>query len=202
MGQPQRIRLTAGRRRAQLDTDGANLAEYLLNISRQSPQAFQGILGSLRYVLPYVTELQVASTSEIERLLYLQMGEGDAKLPGWLLSTGTLRIVALLAVLRHPEPPPVVFIEEIENGLDPRTIHLIVEEIRSAVQYGGMQVVITTHSPYLLDLLPLSTLVLCERDETGQPRFYRPTNDESMQRWARDFAPGQLYTMGQLQRKL
>ena len=62
----------------QLDTDGANLAEYLLNISRQSPQAFQGILGSLRYVLPYVTELQVASTSEIERLLYLQMGEGVA----------------------------------------------------------------------------------------------------------------------------
>ena len=49
--------------------------------------------------------------------------------PGWLLSTGTLRILALLACLRHPDPPPLLVVEEIENGLDPRTIHLLVEEI-------------------------------------------------------------------------
>ncbi|OAD19104.1 hypothetical protein THIOM_005279 [Candidatus Thiomargarita nelsonii] len=46
-------------------------------------------------------------------------------------------------------------IEEIENGLEPRTIHLIVEEIRNVVESSKTQIIVTTHSPYFLDLLRL-----------------------------------------------
>jgi predicted ATPase len=89
-------------------------------------------------------------------------------------------------------------LEEIENGLDPRSIHLIVEEIRNAVQSGVTQVILTTHSPYLLDLLTLEHLVLVERDAKGQPRFTRPADNVGLARWAQEFAPGKLYTMGSL----
>jgi predicted ATPase len=115
-----------------------------------------------------------------------------------MLSTGTLRLLALLALLRHPSPPPLIVVEEIENGLDPRSIHLIVEEIRNVVLDGVTQVILTTHSPYLLDLLMLEHLVLVERDSKGHPRFLRPADNENLQRWAADFAPGKLYTMGSL----
>jgi predicted ATPase len=115
-----------------------------------------------------------------------------------LFSTGTLRILALLAVLRHPQPPPLIVIEEIENGLDPRTIHLIVDEIRNVVESGLSQVILTTHSPYLLDLLPLSQIVLVERDPKGQPIFTRPADQKSLDTWAEQFTPGKLYTMGRL----
>lgn len=117
-------------------------------------------------------------------------------MPDWLLSTGTLRVVALLACLRHPQPPPVLVVEEIENGLDPRTIHLVVEEIQAAIAHGKTQVIFTTHSPYLLDLLDLSHIVVVERIE-GQPTFKRPDKKELAQ-WAKSFAPGRLYTMGRL----
>ena len=63
-------------------------------------------------------------------------------MPGWLLSTGTLRVLALLALLRHPHPPSLIMIEEIENGLDPRSVHLIVDEIRNAVEMGLTQVIV------------------------------------------------------------
>jgi hypothetical protein len=43
------------------------------------------------------------------------------------------RILALLACLRHPSPPPLLVVEEIENGLDPQTINLLVEELRAAI---------------------------------------------------------------------
>jgi predicted ATPase len=115
-----------------------------------------------------------------------------------MLSTGTLRLLALLALLRHPNPPPLIVVEEIENGLDPRSIHLIIEEIRNAVLDGSTQVIVTTHSPYLLDLLTLDHLVLVERDAKGQPHFRRPADDAKLANWARDFAPGKLYTMGSL----
>ena len=115
-----------------------------------------------------------------------------------MLSSGTLRVLALLAILRHPMTPPLVVVEEIENGLDPRSIHLLVEEIRTAVLAGITQVVITTHSPYLLDLLKLDQLVLVARNEKGEPKFHRPASDASLKEWSREFAPGRLYTMGSI----
>ena len=184
----------------QLAKDGSNVAEYLLSIRKIDPTVVDGIVETLQYVLPYARDVQPALTSELERTVYLQMTEGNFKLPGWLLSTGTLRILALLAVLRHPNPPALLVIEEIENGLDPRTIHLIVEEIRSAVESGRTQIILTTHSPYLLDLLTLSKIVVVERDEHGSPVFTRPGNDEALQEWSKKFAPGRLYTMGRLNR--
>lgn len=196
MGIPQPQQRTEGRVR--LRRDGANIADYLLEIRTLSPAAFDGIVQTMAYVLPYARDLQPAVTSELERKAYLQLTESDFKVPGWMLSTGTLRVLALLAVLRHPNPPPLVVVEEIENGLDPRSIHLLVEEIRTAVESGMTQVVVTTHSPYLLDLLKLDQIVLVYRDDNGEPRFHRPKDSKSMQRWSQEFSPGRLYTMGKL----
>ena len=200
MGLPVPQQRTEGRVR--LAKDGSNIADYLLDIQRLDEQlktnVLEGIVRTMAYVLPYARDLQASLTSELERTVYLQLTEGNFKVPGWMLSTGTLRVLALLATLRHPEPPPLVVVEEIENGLDPRSIHLLVEEIRTAVLTGVTQVVLTTHSPYLLDLLKLDQLVLVARDESGEPRFHRPADDAKLAEWSREFAPGRLYTMGSL----
>lgn len=198
MGNPLPSKRTGGS--VTLAKDGANVAEYLLKIRELNPERFEGLVETVQSILSYATDLQPAATSEIERNVYLQLTEGKFKIPGWLLSTGTLRLLALLAVFRHPEPPPIIFIEEIENGLDPRTIHLIVEELRRVTESGQSQVILTTHSPYLLDLLPLESIVLTERID-GEPRFSRPGEKKAIREWTKNFAPGQLYTMGRLQQK-
>jgi predicted ATPase len=180
-----------------LDEDGANVAEYLLEIKDTDEFAFDGILDDLKYVLPYATDLQPMLTEELEQAVYLRLSEGKFKVPGWLLSQGTLRLLALLALLRHPSPPPLIVIEEIENGLDPRVIHLIIKEILQATESGRTQVIATTHSPYLLDLVPLSSIVLVERSD-GPPQFRRPSDSADLLDWAYAFAPGRLYTMGLL----
>lgn len=200
---PERMGLPVPQQRTEggvrLAHDGSNVADFLLDLRRQDSRAFDGIVETMSYVLPYAKDIQPSLTSsEIERKAWLQLAESNFKVPGWLLSTGTLRLLALLALLRHPKPPPLIVVEEIENGLDPRSVHLIVEEIRSAVLSGVTQVILTTHSPYLLDLLTLEHLVVVERDKRGHPHFSRPANQENLQRWATEFAPGKLYTMGNL----
>jgi predicted ATPase len=200
MGLPVPQQRTGGRVR--LAKDGSNIADYLLDIQRLDDQlktnTMEGIVNTMAYVLPYARDLQASLTSELERKAYLQLTEGKFKVPGWMLSSGTLRVLALLATLRHPQPPPLLLIEEIENGLDPRSIHLLVEEIRTAVLTGATQVVMTTHSPYLLDLLKLDQLVLVARDDKGEPHFHRPASSASLAEWSKEFAPGRLYTMGSL----
>ena len=198
MGMPIAQQRTGGRVR--LAKDGGNIADYLLDIQRldveNKTDIIGGIVRTMEYVLPYARDLQPALTTELERKAYLQLTEADYKIPGWMLSAGTLRVLALLALLRHPKPPPLIVVEEIENGLDPRSIHLIVEEIRTAILSGVTQVICTTHSPYLLDLLKLDQLVLVARDESGHPKFERPADSVRLQEWSKEFSPGRLYTMG------
>lgn len=198
MGMPVPQQRGGGGAYVRLARDGSNIADFLLDIRRVDPGAFEGIVDTLSYVLPYARDLQPSVTMELERKAWLQLTEADFKVPGWMLSTGTLRLLALLALLRHPSPPPLIVVEEIENGLDPRSIHLIVEEIRTAVLTGATQVVLTTHSPYLLDLLELDHLILVARDKKGEPRFHRPASHTGLAEWTKDFAPGRLYTMGSL----
>jgi predicted ATPase len=196
MGRPNRTRSMSSF--PVLERDGSNIGQYLLSLRDASIEAYEGFLEALRFVVPYARDLQTTIADSIERRAYLEMTEENFKVPSWLLSTGTLRVAALLACLRHPNPPPLLIVEEIENGLDPRTLHLVVEEIRAAITAQTTQVILTTHSPYLLDLLDLSHVVIVEREE-GQPVFRRP-DVEQLGDWSRSFSPGRLYTMGRLTR--
>lgn len=190
MGEPNAQKKTSGA--IQLQKDGRNIAEYILSIRDKDSNVFQGILETLQSVLPYASDLQPQITQELEKRVYLQLTEQDFKLPGWVLSTGTLKILALLAVFRHPDPSPLIVIEELENGLDPRTINLVVNEIRSFINSTNSQVIVTTHSPYLLDLLHLSQIVFVER-ENDRVAFKRPYDDKELKKWSKDYTPGELY---------
>lgn len=202
MGHPARRTRSAATIR--LNRAGDNLAEYLLDlrsVPEVGPLAFDGLLEALQVILPYARDLETDVKEVFEREVGLRLHEGSFTVPGWMLSTGTLRLVALLALLRHPRPPSLLCVEEVENGLDPRTLQLVVRELLRAAKAGRTQIMITTHSPYLLDLVPLESLVLVARDEGGPPRFDRPAAHEEVREWARRFAPGQLYTMGTLHQR-
>ena len=199
MGRPVLRRQSAGA--VQLASDGQNVAEYLLDLRDRSLDAFEGLLEALQVVLPYATDLQPEVSSTFERRVSMWMREGDFRVPAWMLSTGTLRVVCLLALLRHPSPPSVLCVEEVENGLDPRTVHLVVDELLRAVEDDRMQVIVTTHSPYLLDLLPLESIVLVTRAPGEPPSFHRPAEEATVRAWAKRFAPGRLYTTGNLHRR-
>ena len=101
-------------------------------------------------------------------------------LPASRLSDGTIRFIALLAILCHPEPPPLICIEEPEIAMHPDSLGLIAELLRKASE--RTQIIVTTHSPELVGLLPpepeAEFVVVCERDAEEGTRFHRPSYAE------------------------
>lgn len=208
MGRPEPLSGVA--RRSRLEPDASNLGEYLLSLQEAEggADAFERLQQSLRRVLPYSRSLTTEIASQkfqpsVAMTLSEELSPRERfEVPGWMLSTGTVRLVALLAALRHPEPPPLLCIEEAENGLDPRTIQMVLAEIKRAVEAGRTQVMLTTHSPYLLDQVPLESLVLVSREDGRPPRFVRPAESKVVREWAKRFTlrPGELYVSGTLRR--
>ena len=81
-------------------------------------------------------------------------------------SFGTIRAMALLAMLHDPNPPKITCVEEIDHGLHPHALDRIVERLRSASQ--RTQLLVVTHSPALANRLKPKELIVCERDyESG-----------------------------------
>jgi predicted ATPase len=199
IGNLQSVKRSGGKVR--LAGDGANVAEYLIDLRERSASAFEEVTRALQFVLPYASDVEPkVLDAGILRRSYVQLLEDRYEIPGWLMSSGSLRVLPLIATLLDPDPPPVLFIEEVENGLDPRTVGLVVDLMRAAAQGGRTQVIATTHSPYLLDMLDLDDVLLCERGEKG-PAFSWPASRKEMKAWRDKFMPGRLYTMNALQRE-
>lgn len=185
-----------------LDYDGRNIAEYILWIRVQGQEYLDSLVRKMIFVLPYIKQIQpnIAETfnREVELLLH-ESHDKSKPIPGWLLSSGTLRILALLSMFDTPKKPSVLFVDEIENGLDPRTIGLLLNEIRSVTTTAIMQVVITTHSPYLLDLLPIESIIVTEK-KVDLCNFHIPATEERLKVWIEKFTPGRLFTTGKFSR--
>jgi predicted ATPase len=198
MGKP--VVLDRIKRRIQLDYTGRNIAEYLLWLRGKGHEYLDSLIRKMLFVLPYIKEIQPSVSDRFSReieLLFLEDSEKSKQLPGWLLSSGTLRVLALLAMFETPEKPSVLFVDEVENGLDPRTIGLLLEQIEQAFTEKTMQVIVTTHSPYFLDMVPLESVIVCEKDSDGS-KYIVPSSQEGLNVWKTKFSPGKLYTMGKL----
>ena len=75
------------------------------------------------------------------------------KVSAYSASDGTLRFLAMLAVLLGPNPAGVYFFEEIDNGIHPNRLWLLLDLIEKQTKGKGIQVITTTHSPDVLNLI-------------------------------------------------
>ena len=86
-------------------------------------------------------------------------------------SDGTLRFLAMLGALLGNEAGGLYFFEEIENGLHPSRLHLLVDLIERQTANGSAQVIATTHSPELLSMVNdesfENTAVTCRLEDTS-----------------------------------
>jgi predicted ATPase len=83
-------------------------------------------------------------------------------------SDGTMKMLAYLAVLHDPEPPRFIGIEEPENFLHPRLLPELAEECRAASAHS--QLLITSHSPFLLNAMHANEVRVLFRDVDGFTR--------------------------------
>jgi predicted ATPase len=121
-------------------------------------------------------------------------GSRKVDLPSWMLSEGTRRITALFALLAARPQPSLLIIEEIENGLDPWTLEMVFQELRDA-STEGTQVIVTTHSPFLLDHVRLEEVVHVERTD-GHSTYHPISSYADVSRYGDAVAPGAMYIAG------
>ncbi|WP_295388222.1 AAA family ATPase [uncultured Thiodictyon sp.] len=92
------------------------------------------------------------------RILVSLIEKGGVPISAYSASDGTLRFLAMIAALLGPESSRFYFFEELDNGIHPARLHLLLGLIERQAERGWVQMVATTHSPELLALLDRKSL--------------------------------------------
>jgi predicted ATPase len=134
-----------------LKHDGSNVTSVLKEIERQSKDDFQRIADVLATIVPNTKSVHVKKHGKNLSLEFTQEWGEKKRLnfEGFSMSDGTLRAIGLLAAVFQRPVPSLIAIEEPEATIHPGALESVLDLLCHASRQ--MQVVLTTHSPDLLD---------------------------------------------------
>jgi predicted ATPase len=134
---------------------GENLSSVLQAICRDE--------SSKRAIAGWISELTPLDVVDFEfvpdqtgRILVTLVESNGQKTSAYSASDGTLRFLAMIAAVLGPDAAKFYFLEEIDNGIHPTRLHLLLQLIEQNASQGKVQVVATSHSPQFLAMLSQS----------------------------------------------
>ena len=176
-----------------LQEDAGNLALVLSDLER-FPDTQSALIEYLKKFYEAVADIKtIIQGGTVQVFLH---EKGLRPMPATRLSDGTIRFLCLLVVLCHPEPPPLICIEEPELGMHPDILPTIAEVLQRASQ--RTQLIVTTHSDVLVSALSdaAESVVVCERDEAGTQ--FRRLDSDKLKAWLAKYSLGELWRMGEI----
>jgi predicted ATPase len=158
-----------------VDSDASNLIPFLETLRDEYREHFSKIESDLRRCVSefYDIRFKTIEDSKIHHGTFKKWGlySDISKMIYWAdeLSEGVLYFVALLCIIHQPNPPKLLLLEEPERGIHPRRIKEVVDFIFNLAQMKDIQVIMTSHHPYILNEfedIPEAVFVF-DKDEEG-----------------------------------
>lgn len=154
-----------------LSKSGENLPNVIQYLKEQHADRLEQIFSVLRARIPRLERVEAEPMPDGRLLLQIKDAPFEQPVLSKFASDGTMKMLAYLTVLYDPEPPRFIGIEEPENFLHPRLLPELAEECRAASERS--QLLITSHSPFLLNAMRAEEVRVLYRDEQGYTQAVR-----------------------------
>ncbi|MBN2192133.1 MAG: ATP-binding protein [Polyangiaceae bacterium] len=179
--------------------DGSNLARAALALRDRDGVLFEQWVSHVRGAVEGLETIRLWERPEDKKLVLLAgfAGTHADAVPSWLLSDGTLRLLALsLLSYGALEPAGVALIEEPENGLHPLAMQAVYGALSQPPEGG--QVLVATHSPVLLAQVTLEQALVFRRQPDGSALVRRGTEVPALREWKSAASIADVFATGVL----
>ncbi len=187
---------------ARMRRTGANVAAVIANLKLADDEALTRIVEGLRRIVPSVRNVRVRPTTAGDRKspeaayeLRFDMASGR-DIPATGVSEGTLLTLALLTAIHGPTRPRLVLLDDVHEALHPTAQTALMDTLRTLTQGPeAIQVIATTHSPFILDAVePHAVQVFALRDD-GTAAVRSLAEHPEAARYTGALSSGQLWTL-------
>lgn len=166
-----------------LSKGGENLPNVVQYLKERHPDRLEQIFSVLRERIPRLERVEAEPMPDGRLLLQIKDAPFEQPVLSKFASDGTMKMLSYLTVLYDPEPPRFIGIEEPENFLHPRLLPELAEECRAASEHS--QLLITSHSPFLLNAMRPEEVRVLYRDEQGFTQALRACDIEGIPEFMR-----------------
>ncbi len=187
-----------------MERTGQGIAYALADILFSNRKSFDELEERLRILVPNIQRISLLRGKDQTFSLQLVDKYSENPIPASDISDGTLRILAFLTALYQQDTPSIICFEEIENGVHPWLLHKMMELLKLVSTEGitgkPVQVLITTHSPVLLNYVEPHQVRAVELDNEGKTQVHNlPTDSVRFQKAleAYDGSLGELWFTNQ-----
>ncbi len=177
--------------------NGVNVAALLDYMLRRDRKTFDELNAALSRLVPGFERLEIATPDKSVREIDFVI-DGGLRIPADQASVGVKLLLFFVSLAYHPTPHKLILIEEPENGVHPRRLEDVIRLLREITQgkHGGKaaQVILTTHSPHLLDYVDLKEdqVLVFRRKEDGS-RTAQPADEERLKNFLDEFMLGEVW---------
>ena len=179
-----------------LARDGSNLPAILDSVLRTDRKRFEEIVAAIAERVQGFEDIKIPTPEASKRRIEFVI-ENGLTIPGSAASTGVRTIVFFVTLAHLPNPPKLILLEEPETGVHPKRLEDIVGLLRNVTEgrHGECaQVVLTTHSPYLLDHIDLDRdQVLVFRRRNDGSRAPAAVDREGLRAFLNEFMLGEIW---------
>ena len=173
--------------------DELNLPLVVNDLLNSSNDQFEDWINHLRIALPDLKTIRVTERPE-DRRRYLVVEYTDGrKVPSWLLSDGTLRLIGLTLPAYALDNGTIFLIEEPENCIHPLAIEIVMQSLSSMYE---SQVLVTTHSPAILSLTAPNKILCFSKTPEDGTLIVRGDKHPRLSAWKGSVDPGMLLASG------
>lgn len=173
-----------------VEFDGSGLAPTLDYLRNEAPENFSNLQEMLRRIVPGVQQVGIRRARVIvnrQRLIevdgksisyeegqeiagqevVLDMNTGE-RIPAHAISEGTMLTLGLLTVLMNPKQPNLILLDDVEQGLHPKAQRELIAVFKEVIQdNSNLQIIFSTHSPYIVDNLEASQIHVLSNANAG-----------------------------------
>jgi len=176
-------------------TDGSTLPWVVDYLKRERPERFQDWLAHVREPLEGIQGIDTRLREEDRHRYLLIRYDNGVEVPSWVVSDGTLRMLALTLLAYLPNRDAVFLIEEPENGIHPRAVEAVYQSLASV--YDG-QVFLATHSPVILSCADAKNVLCFAQDQDGATDIVAGARHPKLRDWKGDPDLSVLFASGVL----
>ena len=175
--------------------DGSNLPHVVQRLAETRPDQHERWVKHVREALPDITGVSSREREEDRHRYLVLEHSNDQETPSWLVSDGTLRLLALTLLAYLPDVTGMYLIEEPENGLHPLAVETVFQSLSSVYD---AQILLTTHSPLVARLTEPDRLLCLARDEVAGTDMIAGTEHPRLRDWQGSADLGTLLASGVL----
>lgn len=166
--------------RSELEENGSNLVNIIQQLLKNKSKK-EKLNKLIKMILPFIDDIKIENNVNKSVFFKVKESYNKKEFPSYMLSDGTVNILAVIIALYFQDDNDIIVLEEPERNIHPKLLSTLVNILSDVSQ--KKQIFVTTHNPFIVKEAKLEDVILVSRDNNGISEISKPIEDTRIKKF-------------------